>query len=167
MTSLALTHSAKGMQTQTKRRTPPVVTFRMVPHGTRAYIETVVLREKVLREPLNMRFTAKELMKEADQLHLGFWFASHCVAAVVLKPLTPDKIQLRQMCVHPNFQGRGLGGALLTVAQEVARNENYKMLFLDARISALAFYEKHGFKAIGKHFYKVNLPHQRMFKLLV
>ena len=166
MTLQALTRSNKNAQGRKQKR-PMYVKFKIVPFGTRAYIESVILREEVLRKPLGLKFKIEDLQNEEDQIHLTFWDDKKCIATAVLQPVDKDKIKLRQVAVKQEYQGQGIGSALVTLAEQIAKNENYKMIILDARLSAKEFYEKLNYSQIGKQFMKVGLPHVKMMKLLV
>lgn len=56
------------------------------------------------------------------------------------------------LCVHPHFQGLGLGRLLLETLIEHARGEAVQRLFLEVRASnraALALYRRAGFVEVG------------------
>ena len=166
MTSQALTRSSKNVQEEVKKR-PLYVKFKIVPFGTRAYIESVILREEVLRKPLGMKFNVEDLKDEEDQIHLTFWDNKKCIATAILKHLDKDKVQLRQMAVKQEYQGQGIGSALLTIAEQIAKNEDYKIIVLDARLSAKKFYEKHNYTQIGEQYRLIGLPHVKMMKIII
>ena len=166
MTLQVLTRSDKNAQKKMKKR-PLYVKFKIVPFGTRAYIESVILREEVLRKPLGMKFKVEDLRDEEDQIHLTFWDNKQCIATAILKPLDKDKVQLRQMAVKEEYQGQGIGSALLAIAEKIAKNEDYKIIILDARLSAINFYKKHNYSQIGEQFRLIGLPHVKMMKILI
>ena len=39
-----------------------------------------------------------------------------------------------------------------------------KNIYLHAQVSAISFYEKHGFTACGHVFYEATIPHREMLK---
>ncbi len=51
--------------------------------------------------------------------------------------------------VHPGYQGKGIGSALMSYAEDVARNADIRTLMLDSSITAHGFYLKLGFKDIN------------------
>lgn len=71
-------------------------------------------------------------------------------------------VQLRMMAVAPSVQGRGVGGAILehAIAELAARGD--RLLWANARDSALRFYLAHGFEVVeGSQFVhdETGLPH--------
>lgn len=50
--------------------------------------------------------------------------------------------------VHPDFQGRGLGTALLQRGEQraIAQHSGVEMFPLSATLSAVSFYERHGYR---------------------
>ncbi len=165
MTLQALTHS--GRKQRRKKRRPEMVKFKIVPYGTRAYLETVVLREEVLRKPLGMKFHGKDLLEEKDQIHLSLWCGNECIAVTVLKPLDKENVKLRQMAVKEEYRGSGIGSALIALAERVAKAEGFTTISLHARMNALDFYLKNGYQPVGKVFTEVGIPHKKMFKKLL
>ncbi len=165
MTLQALTHSVRKRKRKKKR--PPMLKFRIVPYGTRAYLETVVLREEVLRKPLGMKFHGKDLVAEKDHWHLSLWDANECIATVVLQPLNEQEVKLRQMAVKEEYRGNGVGSALIALAERLARNEGFETIVLHARQNALDFYKQNGYEPFGKTFTEVGIPHKKMQKSLV
>jgi GNAT superfamily N-acetyltransferase len=55
--------------------------------------------------------------------------------------------RLRGMCTETNFQGWGFGGKLLAGAEAaIIRESNVRLFWCHARLPALRFYERHGWK---------------------
>lgn len=77
---------------------------------------------------------------------------------------TPRAIQLRGMATEPALVGRGLGGRLLRAGIERAVERGAELVWANARISALGFYEQAGFTPVGDVFTipDVGLPHRRV-----
>lgn len=71
--------------------------------------------------------------------------------------------------VAPWGQGKGLGSALMTLAEAVARDRGLSDLWLDASLNAVPFYERHGWTAVRHHArvrQGVEIPLVRMGKTL-
>jgi GNAT superfamily N-acetyltransferase len=56
------------------------------------------------------------------------------------------------MAVLENHRGRGFGEALVAHAEKYAKSKNTPLLWFNARIIAVAFYEKCGYEIIGGGF---------------
>ena len=54
------------------------------------------------------------------------------------------------MVVSPMHQGQGFGTQLLSKLIQIAQKEGANTIMLNARITAVALYQKQGFKEIGK-----------------
>ncbi|MDX9721947.1 MAG: GNAT family N-acetyltransferase [Myxococcota bacterium] len=60
--------------------------------------------------------------------------------------------RLRAMAVLPELRGQGLGSMLLRAAEAHAREHGGTMLWFDARLAALPFYQRHGYQALGARY---------------
>jgi GNAT superfamily N-acetyltransferase len=76
----------------------------------------------------------------------------------------PGVVRLRQMAVLNDLQGKGIGRALMSFAENLARDRGYKRLTMHARKNALGFYEKMGYRVAGSEFTEVTIPHYVMEK---
>ncbi|MCR9182805.1 MAG: GNAT family N-acetyltransferase [Flavobacteriaceae bacterium] len=61
-------------------------------------------------------------------------------------------LQLRGMAVLDEFKGRGFGKRLLEAGEELAKKKKINLIWCNARILAVPFYEKLDFKKIGASF---------------
>jgi predicted GNAT family N-acyltransferase len=136
-------------------------------HGSRAYDELVQLRHKLLREPLGLSFSEQDLEAEEEETILAIDREQSWIACLHLRPTMGETIKLRQMCVHPEFQGQGLGESLIEAAEEVTGELGFSEIVLHARETAVGFYEKCGFAVDGEPFEEVGLPHRLMRKSLI
>ena len=73
-----------------------------------------------------------------------------------------------QMVVQPKYQGQGLGRSILVFLIDRAKQEGAISLTLNARLTAVGFYQKLGFQAYGKPFPSstTGIPHITMNKSL-
>lgn len=74
--------------------------------------------------------------------------------------------QIGRMAVLVDYRNKGTGTKLLQFVLQEAAAQNLDTVYLHAQVSALTFYEKHGFTAKGNIFYEANIPHQEMLKKL-
>jgi GNAT superfamily N-acetyltransferase len=72
--------------------------------------------------------------------------------------------QLRGMAIAPEFQGQGLGAALLAEAASRVRADGAHVLWCNARDTAIGFYDRLGFIVHGDGFVTADsgLPHHVM-----
>jgi len=137
-----------------------------VQHGTEAYAATVALRDAVLRKPLGLVSDPKELAQESDSFHLICRLDGNLVGCVVLKPVDNRQVRLRQMAVAEDRQRAGIGTRLIAYAEAFLARRGYREIVLHARETAVAFYERLGYRKEGNRFIEVTIPHFTMRKEL-
>jgi predicted GNAT family N-acyltransferase len=81
-----------------------------------------------------------------------------------LRPDEPHTWQLRGMATAPARQGQGIGGQLVAAALAEVRARAGRLIWCDARTTAVAFYRQHGFVCEGAEFLHAEsgIPHYRM-----
>ena len=73
-------------------------------------------------------------------------------------------LQLRGMATAPEVRGQGFGRALVFSCLAFARERRVRLLWCNARTSAVGFYRKLGFEITGGEFEVPDVgPHFRMF----
>lgn len=137
-----------------------------VAHGSPAYWATVALRDSILRKPLGLDFSVEELEAEKDSHHLACHLGDRLMGCLVLRPSAGGDVQMRQVAVVAEFQGKGIGTALVEYSEALARKIGYRRMILHAREMAVPFYEKLGYGKTGDRFMEVMLPHWEMAKHL-
>jgi GNAT superfamily N-acetyltransferase len=134
--------------------------------GSAEYAQMLDLRNRVLREPLGMVLSARDTKGDLRADLLAALRDGRLVACCLLTRESPDLVQLRAMAVEPALQGTGVGRALVTFAEGVARERGAGALQLEARQTAIGFYARLGYVAEGEEYVKVTLPHRLMRKRL-
>lgn len=86
-------------------------------------------------------------------------------------PVRPEEErawQLRGMATTPARQGQGIGGVVLAAATAEVLRRHGRLIWCDARTSAVRFYAQHGFTAEGDEFVHAEsgIPHFRMWRRL-
>ncbi len=79
--------------------------------------------------------------------------------------LTPER-HIGRMAVLSPWRGRGVGAALLLGLIQQARLRDWSDVRLNAQVSALGFYERHGFQPEGDRFMEAGIEHQAMRRTL-
>ena len=90
------------------------------------------------------------------------------VGAVIGKPDPDDpaSVRIRQMVVHADRRGEGLGRLLLTEAERLLSDRGYTRLVLYARPEAAGFYKRCGYQKTGATAELIGLEHLEMAKLV-
>ena len=140
--------------------------LKIIDHGTAEYEQMVKLRDDILRKPLGLSFTKEELEREKNNLHIVAYEDERMLGCCMLIEQDPQTVRLRQMAVMNDLQGKGIGKALMQFAENLARDRGYKRITMHARKNATGFYEKMGYKRVGKEFDEITIPHYVMEKEL-
>lgn len=67
-----------------------------------------------------------------------------------------------RMAVLKRFRGTGVGSAILSRLIEIGKAEGANKFELSAQVSAISFYQKHGFVASGDIYLDANIEHRKM-----
>ena len=67
-----------------------------------------------------------------------------------------------RMAVLKPFRGVGVGTAILSRLIEIGKAEGANKFELSAQVTAIRFYEKHGFIASGDIYFDANIQHRKM-----
>ncbi len=124
------------------------------------------LRETVLRKPIGLSLLQEDLSGETADCIFGAIENDVLVGCLFMRPLPEGNGKLRQMAVHPDYQGRGIGTALLEAAEAYALEQGMLFIQLHARETAVDFYTKAGYHPSGDRFIEVGIPHLKMIKSL-
>ena len=139
-----------------------------VEFATPEYDETIALRYKILREPLGLEFTEEQLAAEYTDFHFAAysdaWILRGCL---VLTPKNDKVLKMRQVAVNIDSQGKGIGTLLVQMSEVFAHAKGYEIMELNARDTAIPFYEKLNYKKVGEEFVEINIPHYKMVKSLL
>jgi predicted GNAT family N-acyltransferase len=83
-------------------------------------------------------------------------------------PIACGRINIRgnigRMAVLANRRGEGVGVMVMERLEAIGKGMKLDRLFLNSQESAIGFYEKLDYKAIGEQFYEANIPHRKMVK---
>ncbi len=140
--------------------------LKIIEHGSPEYRLMVKLRDDILRKPLGLTFAPDELEHEKENILIGAFDDDDILGCCMLVEENSSTVRLRQMAVLNDLQGKGIGRALMTFAENIARDRGYKILSMHARKNATGFYEKMGYKVASDEFTEVTIPHYVMEKEL-
>lgn len=152
-------------------------TVQVLDHGSAEHEAALELRRRVLREPLGLPgFSAREQELEVAAVPFGCFApagarpCAQLVGTLLLQPLVtegdaPRRVQMRQVAVEPEWQGRGVGRTLAAAAESWCRgNGTPTELFAHAREPAVPFYERLGYAVLGEPFLEVGILHRLVTK---
>jgi len=75
--------------------------------------------------------------------------------------LTPEH-KIGRMAVLPEWRGKGVGDAMLLALVEEAQERGWREVALNAQVSAIDVYVRHGFRPEGERFWEAGIEHQAM-----
>lgn len=140
---------------------------QLVEFATPQFDIALRLRDLVLRQPIGMVFYPEDIAQEYDSLHLACYSDDNMMIGIlVLKPMSKSILKMRQVAVHPDHQGKGVGDFLVKAAEVLAVREGYSQFVLHARDTAVPFYLKMNYTKQGDKFEEVGIPHYKMTKKL-
>lgn len=140
--------------------------IKQIDHGTKEYQQMVELRNEILRKPLGLVFDPEELVRENEDILIAAFEEDKMLGCCLLTKVDNQCVRLRQMAVQNNLQGKGIGSAMMNYAENVARDAGYNKVIMDARKTAIGFYEKLGYKVTGNEFEEITVHHLIMEKKL-
>lgn len=139
----------------------------IIEHGGHEYDLAVVLRDRVLRQPLGLQFTAEQLSAESSNVHVVGSIEDQIMACCVLAQRDQGWFQARQVAVDFDFQRCGYGQQLMEFAHRYVASIGATKIYCHSRDVAVPFYVRLGYQAVGEYFEEVSIQHVRMEKDLV
>lgn len=133
--------------------------------------ETYPLRHKILRP--SQALSACIYAGDLEGFHFGAIKNAQLLAVASFAPENKkdfsslNQYRLRGMATDADWQGRGIGTALLSEAIGVLSRRGISFFWCNARERAIPFYERQGFQTIGDLFVIEDIgPHKVMFREL-
>lgn len=144
-----------------------MTSFIKIKHGEDLYKQMVDLRREMLRKPLGLDFTQRELAEEADYIHLAAMDEEDgVVGCLVLVPTSKGVMKMRQVAIRPDYQRNGIGAELVGFAEGIAAETGVDRIVLHARATVIEFYRKLGYKPSGGVFMEVGIAHVAMDRII-
>ncbi|MEK3887354.1 GNAT family N-acetyltransferase [Bacillus sp. FSL K6-3431] len=75
--------------------------------------------------------------------------------------------KVERICVLKDDRKAGAGARIMNAIEEYASSLQLQSLKLNAQTSAIAFYERLGYKVISEEFMDAGIPHKTMIKPLI
>jgi len=73
---------------------------------------------------------------------------------------TESGYKLERFAVLAEFRGQGVGDSMVSFILTQIHPEAF--IYLNSQVSAISFYARLGFKAVGEIFYEADIPHRKM-----
>ncbi|EAY08171.1 acetyltransferase, GNAT family protein [Trichomonas vaginalis G3] len=136
--------------------------------GSTEYLESVALRDLILRKPLGRSIKDDDLEKEKQSKyhHFGAFMDNKLVGTIYSVEQIPRVVQLKQFAVSPDLQSHGIGRKLMNFTEQQLKDYGVKEILIFARQTALPFYQKIGYPIICDPFIEVGIPHRLLIKHL-
>lgn len=120
--------------------------------------DTVAIRHQMLRRGKPIENCVYAGDDDEQTFHLGAFLDTKLVSVASFyfekhpKLLPPYQYRLRGMATLPEYQRRGLSSELLKMAFPIIKQNLATLLWCNARLTAVGFYEKVGFEKVGEPF---------------
>jgi len=141
--------------------------IREIEYNSQEYKNELELRDKVLRQPLGMNLFTENLVADKNDVHIGAFIHLQLVGVLILTRLNATDVKMRQVAVDEKMRSKHIGSKLVVFAEMFSKNREYTTMFLNARKTAVGFYEKLGYETVGDEFLEINIPHFKMRKDLL
>jgi predicted GNAT family N-acyltransferase len=140
---------------------------KVIKYNSKEYEEELILRNEVLREPIEKVLDTIDISNDEYQIHIGAFLDNHIVGCILIDPIEVGVLaKLRQLAVASSMQGNGIGKKLMTAAEFLLKEDGYRAVELSARVTAEKFYKKLGYRTIGTIFYDQDIQHIKMVKII-
>ena len=116
------------------------------------------MRHPVLRSGLAQASCAFDRDEDRDTIHLGAFLNQKHVSVLTLLA-NPSDVQLRGMAVLNTHQGLGIGKMMMAKAEQIVRQLDKKMVWMNARLIAIPFYKKCGYTVSYTHLTLPTTPY--------
>ena len=141
--------------------------FIEIQFATPEYDELVQLRTKILRKPLGLEFTIDQLSNEYNDFHFGIYNQElKLLGGMIFNNTGNNTLKMRQVAIDDVCQNKGIGKFMVKQSEEWAKEKGFNKIELNARDTAIPFYQSLGYHAEGEIFIEVSIPHLKMVKNL-
>lgn len=146
----------------------PETNIRQIQYHSPEFDQACELRYQLFFAPHDLPRDIVRHKSQANYFHGAILIQNSVVAYGQLLP-HPNKVyQICQMVVQPEYQQQSLGKQILLFLIEQAKQEKAIALTLNARLTAVGFYQKLGFQTFGSQFPSntTGIPHITMNRQL-
>jgi predicted GNAT family N-acyltransferase len=136
-------------------------------------LQALAIREVVFIEEQHVPEGMDRDAEDATAIHVLAFSVGHAIGTGRLVTLakapaeSPGKWgQIGRMAVLQSHRRSGVGSLLLAELEAEARRQRMRGIRMHAQLSALSFYRRHGYTAVGPVFVETGIDHLEMRKLL-
>ena len=140
--------------------------LKLIVHNSSEYDQMLHLRIHTLLQPIGVPASYIIRENESNDILIGAFEENEIIGCCVLSPKNDQVLQLRQMAVRKDYQGKHTGSAIVCFAEKTAKEKGYRIIMMHARDAVLDFYSKCGYQIDGDQFFEVGIAHHRMKKSL-
>lgn len=119
------------------------------------------------KEVMYPDFTIEQVKLPDDKegLHLGV-YEDEVPVSVVSVFVKNNQLQFRKFATLTACQGKGYGSRLLAYVMQLAQQQQCSAIWCNARVNAMAFYEKSGMEPVGERWWQHGYEFVKMEKQL-
>lgn len=140
----------------------------MIDYSSPEFQQAARLRYDLFFAEHNLPWSITQQSSQAKYLHAAILRQDTVLAYGQLVPNSDRIYQVCQMVVRPENRSQNLGRTILSFLINLAKKEDATALTLNARLTAVGFYQKLGFRSQGEPFPSntTGVAHIRMNKKL-
>ncbi|HEY9771008.1 MAG TPA: GNAT family N-acetyltransferase [Coleofasciculaceae cyanobacterium] len=128
------------------------IAVELIAYGSREYQQACQLRYELFFAEHGLPWDVVLDEHHAEYFHAAILIQDYVVAYGQLVPHSSQIYQICQMVVKPNYQGQNLGRQILFTLIKIAKQEKAIAITLNARLTAVGFYQNLGFQTCGAQF---------------
>ena len=137
-----------------------MLTLKTIEWGSEDYQKALALRDEVLRRPVGLSLFDEDLQREKALIHVAAYLDDVFCGTLQFTPLGNGVLRLGQVVVKPDCRGQGIGAAMLRYGEALMRERGYTAIEVHARLTAVGFYEKQGYRIEGPAFLEKGVQHR-------
>ncbi|MEL6580439.1 MAG: GNAT family N-acetyltransferase [Cyanobacteria bacterium J06621_12] len=141
---------------------------KLIKYNSQEFYQACQLRYKLFFAPHSLPKDIVLDPNQADYFHAAMTIKNTVVAYGQLVPHPNQIYQICQMVVVPAYQRQNLGTAILLFLIQIAKEEGATSITLNARLTAVSFYQRLDFQTHGKQFPSstTGIPHITMNRFI-
>lgn len=140
------------------------IVIKKISTDSKEYNSSLKLRDIVLRKPIGLSIEDDDLSQESLAEHFVAVKNREVIGTLFLTPTSQQAYQMKQVAVHPDYQGQSIGKQVIAAAEKWGRENKVNKIWLHARINAWPFYQKQGYEFISEEYTQVGIVHKTMEK---